>query len=77
MSSGGFGSVFRRGLFAGKVALVTGGGTGIGRKICEEFLYLGGSVMMASRNAERLEVGYFLKRLDEGGWVETVIHQIC
>lgn len=49
-----FGSVFRQGLFDGKVALVTGGGTGIGRAIVEEFVHLGGSVMIASRKEDRL-----------------------
>ena len=34
-------SVFRQGLFAGKVALVTGGGTGIGKAISNELLHLG------------------------------------
>ena len=34
-------SVFRSGLFAGKSAIVTGGGTGIGCAIAQELLYLG------------------------------------
>jgi peroxisomal trans-2-enoyl-CoA reductase len=34
-------SVFRPGLFSGKVALVTGGGTGIGKAITKELLTLG------------------------------------
>lgn len=55
MSSRVFSSVFRPGLFADKVALITGGGTGIGRAIAEEFLYLGGSVMIASRKLDKLQ----------------------
>ena len=34
-------SVFRSGLFSGKVAIVTGGGTGIGKAIATELLHLG------------------------------------
>ena len=34
-------SVFRKGLFAGKTAIVTGGATGIGRAITEELASLG------------------------------------
>ncbi|XP_048728098.2 peroxisomal trans-2-enoyl-CoA reductase-like [Ostrea edulis] len=53
-SSGKVSSVFRSGLFNGKVAIVTGGSTGIGRAITQELLYLGCKVIIASRNAERL-----------------------
>ncbi|XP_001181077.2 peroxisomal trans-2-enoyl-CoA reductase-like [Strongylocentrotus purpuratus] len=48
-------SVFRSGLFSDKVAIVTGGGTGIGRTITKELLFLGCKVVIASRNAERLQ----------------------
>jgi len=34
-------SVFRNNLLSGKAAIVTGGGTGIGRAITQELLYLG------------------------------------
>lgn len=47
-------SVFRKGLFEGKVAIVTGGGTGIGKSIASELLSLGSNVVIASRNEEKL-----------------------
>ncbi|KAM3865781.1 peroxisomal trans-2-enoyl-CoA reductase [Diretmus argenteus] len=48
-------SVFRSGLFNHKVAIVTGGGTGIGKAIATELLELGCNVVISSRKAERLE----------------------
>jgi peroxisomal 2,4-dienoyl-CoA reductase len=47
-------SSFRPGLFAGQVALVTGGATGIGREICRVLGGLGARIAMLSRNQERL-----------------------
>lgn len=47
-------SVFRPGLFKGKVAVVTGGATGIGRAITQELLSLDCTVVIASRKEERL-----------------------
>ncbi|XP_063284609.1 peroxisomal trans-2-enoyl-CoA reductase-like [Pelobates fuscus] len=48
-------SVFCPGLFRHKVAIVTGGGTGIGKSIAAELLELGCSVIIASRNGDRLK----------------------
>ena len=43
-------------LFKGKVAIVTGGGTGIGKAITTELASLGCKVVIASRKLERLEI---------------------
>lgn len=39
----------------GQVAFITGGGTGLGLEIASQFVKLGARVVLASRNAERLE----------------------
>ena len=48
-------SVFAPGLFAGQVAVVTGGGSGIGRCIAHELASLGAQVVLVGRNREKLE----------------------
>jgi len=49
-----YGSIFRPGLFAGQVAIVTGGGSGIGRCTAHELTALGAKVALVGRKAEKL-----------------------
>lgn len=51
----GFQSVFRPGLFAGQVVVITGGGTGIGRCMAHELASLGATVVLAARRKEPLQ----------------------
>jgi citronellol/citronellal dehydrogenase len=48
-------TIFRPGLFAGQVVIVTGGGSGIGRCTAHELAALGANVALIGRRIERLE----------------------
>ncbi len=50
-----YASVYRPGLFAGQVVIVTGGGSGIGRCTAHELAALGATVALVGRKAEKLD----------------------
>lgn len=51
----GYRSIFRADLFAGRVVMVTGGGTGLGRCCAHELASLGATVILAARRRDVLE----------------------
>lgn len=64
-------SVFRSGLLDGQVAIVTGGGTGIGYGIAELMAELGAHVVLASRKVEHLAPAE--ERLRAAGWGASTV----
>lgn len=69
-------SIFRDGLFAGQVVLVTGGGSGIGLDTARELGSLGASVAICGRKPEKLEAA--LGSLREAGIpAERLLAQPC
>ncbi len=81
-------TVFRSDLFAGKVALVSGAGSGIGRAVALLFARLGATLVLCGRTVEKLEkVASFIRSKDgealvvatnvrEAGQVDTLFKQI-
>src|SRR5271155_4571412 len=63
-------SIFRPGLFSGHVAIVTGGGSGIGFAIARTLCELGAAVAIAGRDREKLERAR--AQLADGGYTVHV-----
>ncbi len=59
-----FDSIFRADLFAGQVAIVTGGGSGIGLTTARELTALGASVAICGRSPEKVSAGLDVLRGD-------------
>lgn len=57
-------SIFARGLFANQVALVTGGGSGIGLACARELAFLGAKVALCGRRPEKLQAAAELLAAD-------------
>lgn len=66
--------MFQSNLFQGKVALVTGGGSGIGYAIAKQLLQLGATVIISSRKEDRLKSA--VEKLAEYGHVRYAILDI-
>jgi citronellol/citronellal dehydrogenase len=71
-------SIFRRGLFDGHVAIVTGGGSGIGFAIARTLAELGAKVSLSGRKVEKLESAKveLAKRGIDGARVHTMVCDI-
>jgi NAD(P)-dependent dehydrogenase (short-subunit alcohol dehydrogenase family) len=57
-------SIFKDGLFEGRVAIVTGGGSGIGLVTARELAALGATVAICGRKLEKIEAGLAALRAD-------------
>jgi len=66
-------SVFAPGLFAGRVLIVTGGGSGIGRCCAHELASLGAHVVLVGRKAEKLQA--VQAEIDQDGGRAS--HAVC
>lgn len=70
-----YNSVFKAGLFAGQVVIITGGGSGIGRCAAHELSALGATVALVGRDPDKL-AGVKAEIEAEGGKVSTYVCDI-
>ena len=49
--------MFKENVLEDQVAVITGGGTGLGKEIAKEFARHGAKIVICSRNIEHLESG--------------------
>ncbi len=68
-------SIFRPGLFADQVHVVTGGGSGIGRCVAHELAALGATVVITGRNEEKL-ARVVAEITEDGGKADSVAFDI-
>lgn len=68
-----YASVFRPGLFAGQVIIVTGGGSGIGRCTAHELAALGAHTVLIGRKQEKLEA--VAREIEDDGGVASI--RVC
>ena len=70
-----YASVFRPGLFEGRVVWVTGGGSGIGRCVAHELAALGAQVVISGRTQAKLDA-VAAEIVHDGGRCDTVAFDI-
>ena len=68
-------SVYRNDLFKGRVIIVTGGGSGLGRCTAHELAALGAQVIIVGRNDEKLQA-VKAEILEDGGLISTFVCDI-
>jgi citronellol/citronellal dehydrogenase len=72
---GGVSEVFRAGLLAGQTAIVTGGGTNLGRQAAGELLACGADVVIAGRREEVLSDACAVLGSERVSWVSGDIRE--
>jgi len=68
-------SIFRPGLFAGQVHVVTGGGSGIGRCVAHELAALGATVVITGRSQDKLDK-VMAEIAEDGGQADSLAFDI-